>query len=110
MAYNTTSDRISGNILDNAQASLGKKGLDFVKGTSEATIQGGVYGAVQFVTESKVSALTIGGCNLFNDECNLGGSAVLTSSTVIPAGTILYGNITAITLADSNSFAILYKL
>jgi len=110
MAYNTTSDRISDNILDNAKASLGKKGLGFVKGTVAATIPAGVYGAVQFVTESTVQALTIGGCNLFDAGCNLGGETVLTNSTTIPAGTILYGEITALQLNDTSSFAILYKL
>lgn len=112
MAYNTTSDRIADRILTTAKTALGKNGLDYAIGTSSDTtlFTAGTYVAIQFVTQSTLAALTIGGCNLFDDECNaIGGTTTLNSTIAIPAGTVLYGDITALKLNDGNSFAILYK-
>lgn len=108
MAYNTTSDRIANRILDTANTALGKNGLDFYKGGTAATFSTGTYCAIQFITESTLEGLTISGCNIGNADCNVGGESGLGSSTTIAAGTILYGDITALELAAAD-VAFLYK-
>jgi len=75
------------NVNDHLTEMLGKKG-DCIAFTTAAQTSKDFY-AVHFVTESVVSAITI---------ANGTGEAAL--QTTIPAGTVIFANITAITLTS----------
>ena len=109
MAYNTTSDRIADRILDNAKASLGKNGVDFYKGTTEAVIVGGTYCAIQFLQQATIEKLVISGCDIADAHCNIAPSGGNIGNITVAAGTILYGDITKLKLSDANVIAFLYK-
>jgi len=75
------------NVNDHLTEMLGKKG-DCIVFTTAAQTSKDFY-AVHFVTESVVSAITV---------ANGTGEAAL--QTTIPAGTVIFANITAITMTS----------
>ena len=109
MALNTTSDRLLSKQITEARAtrtanesssttgklSLGDNGCVMISGNAAQSVSAGTYFAVQFLKACTPTALTI-------------GSSTTVTGTEIPAGTILYGDITAIT-GDSGAFYVLYK-
>jgi hypothetical protein len=90
----------NGNDANNATAkyldkSLGGNGSKLVTGTTAVTATSGTYWAVQFITACTPTTLTV-----------VGGTGAYT--VTYPAGFILYGNITAITVGAGESY-VLYK-
>ena len=79
------------NVADLLNEQLGKKGSALVLGTLAHTSKD--FYAVHFVTESVVSAITVSGL----DGASANPNAFITT---IPAGTVLFLNITAITLTS----------
>ena len=74
---------------------LGDNGCVMISGNAAQSVSAGTYFAVQFLKACTPTALTI-------------GSSTTVTGTEIPAGTIIYGDITAIT-GDSAAFYVLYK-
>lgn len=109
MALNTTRERLLDKQVKAAQASktanesvsatnklsLGDNGCVMISGSAAQSVSAGTYFAVQFLAACTPTVLTI-------------GSSTTVTGTEIPAGTILYGDITAIT-GDSAAFYVLYK-
>ena len=81
------------NTVDLLNEQLGKGGHKQFLITSAAAVTTQDFYAVHFVTESVVSSIAVS---------NLHGSSAATSilHTTIPAGTVLFLNITAITLTS----------
>lgn len=77
--------------------SLGNNGCVMVSGNAAQSVSAGTYFAVQFLKACTPTTLTMGG-----------GTSTTVTGQEIPAGTILYGDITAIT-GDSGAFYVLYK-
>ena len=77
--------------------SLGDNGCVMVSGNAAQSVSAGTYFAVQFLKACTPTTLTMGG-----------GTSTTVTGQEIPAGTILYGDITAIT-GDSGAFYVLYK-
>lgn len=79
------------NTTDLLNEQLGKKGTTYIINSS--AVSSVDFYAIQFVTESVISAITVS---------NLDGSSNNPSAlqTTIPAGTVLFMNITAITLTS----------
>ena len=75
--------------------SLGDNGCVMISGNAAQSVSAGTYFAVQFLKACTPTALTI-------------GSSTTVTGTEIPAGSIIYGDITAIT-GDSGAFYVLYK-
>lgn len=75
------------NTADLLNEQLGKKGACTVFTTAAQTSKD--WYAVHFVTESVVASITVANCT---------GEAAL--QTTIPAGTVLFANVTAITLTS----------
>ena len=95
MTIRTTSEQL---LQDSAVAlnkGLGMHGVVMVTGTGATTAASGTYFAVQFVTACTPTTLTIS------------NSTTVTSVTHI-AGTVIYGDITAITAGSGETY-ILYK-
>jgi len=91
-----TIDTKLGSIETNSDTSLGKNGCKMVSGADVETASSGTYAAVQFIAACTPTVFT------------------MTSSTTIVdveilAGTIIYGDITAIT-GDGDAFYILYNV
>ena len=109
MSFNTTRERLldrqnkiaqdSKTANESVQAtnklSLGDSGCVMINGNAAQSVSAGTYFAVQFLKACTPTALTI-------------GSSTTVTGQEIPAGTILYGDITAIT-GDSGAFYVLYK-
>ena len=118
MSFNTTRERLLDKQVKAAQASktaneasqvanesvsttnklsLGDNGCVMVSGNAAQSVSAGTYFAVQFLKACTPTTLTMGG-----------GTSTTVTGQEIPAGTILYGDITAIT-GDSGAFYVLYK-
>mgnify|MGYP005711643815 FL=1 len=102
MALNTTSDRLlskqvteAKSVSTTAKLSLGDSGCVMINGNAAQSVHAGTYFAVQFLKACTPTALTI-------------GNSTTVTGQEIPAGTILYGEITAIT-GDSGALYVLYK-
>ena len=70
---------------------LGKGKCDVIATTA---MTGKAYYAVHFVTESVITSIAIAGATAVT------GSAIANLNTTIPAGTVIYGRVTAINLAS----------
>ena len=70
---------------------LGKGKCDVIATTA---MTGKDYYAVHFVTESVISTIAIAGATTVT------GSAIANLNTTIPAGTVIFGRVTAINLAS----------
>ena len=116
MSFNTTRERLLDKQVKAAEASktaneasktanesvsatnklsLGDNGCVMINGNAAQSVSAGTYFAVQFLKACTPTALTI-------------GSSTTVTGQEIPAGTILYGDITAIT-GDSGALYVLYK-
>ena len=94
-AANEASQTANESVSATNKLSLGDNGCVMISGNAAQSVSAGTYFAVQFLKACTPTALTI-------------GSSTTVTSTEIPAGTILYGDITAIT-GDSGAFYVLYK-
>jgi|14BtaG_2_1085337.scaffolds.fasta_scaffold06496_2 hypothetical protein len=84
------------NINDHYSKSFGTVGNKIVTGTTAVTVDSGTYFAVQFITDCTPTVLTMqNGVGTF-------------SGIEYAQGTIIYGDITAITAGASETY-ILYK-
>tara|TARA_Y100000992_G_scaffold6306_1_gene4022 strand:+ start:11949 stop:12311 length:363 start_codon:yes stop_codon:yes gene_type:complete len=92
---NEASQTANESVSATNKLSLGDNGCVMISGNAAQSVSAGTYFAVQFLKACTPTALTI-------------GSSTTVTSTEIPAGTILYGDITAIT-GDSGAFYVLYK-
>ena len=118
MSFNTTRERLLDKQVKAAQASktaneasqvanesvsttnklsLGDNGCVMVSGNAAQSVSAGTYFAVQFLKACTPTTLTMGG----------GTSTTVTGQEIL-AGTIVYGDITAIS-GDSGAFYVLYK-
>ena len=70
---------------------LGKGKCDVIATTAMTSKD---YYAVHFVTESVITSIAIAGATAVT------GSAIANLNTTIPAGTVIYGRVTAINLAS----------
>ena len=84
------------NTVDLLHEQLGKKGSALVLGTTAHSSKD--FYAIHFVTESVVSAITVSGLDASSANPN-------DLITTIPAGTVLFLNITAITLTSGIAIA-----
>jgi len=75
---------------------IGKMGCKIVTGTTAVTAEAGTYYAIQFITDCTPTAFTI-----------TDGDGTFTGVTYT-AGTVVYGDVTAITAGASETY-ILYK-
>lgn len=106
MAYNTNQDRLANRTVTNLEQSLGKYGLTPLRGQTAVSGLNGV--AIQCVTTCNFVILKIGGVNF--TTATLTGTAVIVGGGVsIPAGTIIYGNVTDVQFNDETSIAIVYN-
>tara|TARA_R100000231_G_scaffold139553_2_gene121236 strand:+ start:1889 stop:2182 length:294 start_codon:yes stop_codon:yes gene_type:complete len=95
MAIRTISESF---LQDSAVAlnkGLGVHGVVMVTGTAAQSVDSGTYFAVQFVTDCTPTTLTI-------------SNSTTVTSVAHKAGTVIYGDITAITAGASETY-ILYK-
>ena len=95
MTIRTTSEQL---LQDSAVAlnkGLGMHGVVMVTGTAAQSVASGTYFAVQFVTACTPTTLTISNSTTVTSVAYLGG-------------TIIYGDITAITAGSGETY-ILYK-
>lgn len=82
-------------VQTNNKLALGDNGCVMINGSAAQSVSAGTYFAVQFLKACTPTTLTI-------------GSSTTVTGQEIPAGTILYGDITAIT-GDSGALYVLYK-
>mgnify|MGYP005699428233 FL=1 len=92
---NEASRTANESVSSTNKLSLGDNGCVMISGNAAQSVSAGTYFAVQFLKACTPTALTI-------------GSSTTVTGTEIPAGSIIYGDITAIT-GDSGAFYVLYK-
>tara|TARA_R100000700_G_C3175567_1_gene150429 strand:+ start:2911 stop:3204 length:294 start_codon:yes stop_codon:yes gene_type:complete len=95
MAIRTTSESLLHDSAIALNKSLGMHGVVMVTGTATTTATSGTYFAVQFVTDCTPTTLTI-------------SNSTTVTSVQHKAGTVIYGDITAITAGSGETY-ILYK-
>tara|TARA_R100000654_G_scaffold25521_1_gene49023 strand:- start:108 stop:401 length:294 start_codon:yes stop_codon:yes gene_type:complete len=95
MAIRTTSESLLHDSAVALNKGLGVHGVVMVTGTADTTAASGTYFAVQFVTDCTPTTLTI-------------SNSTTVTSVAHKAGTVIYGDITAITAGASETY-ILYK-
>ena len=95
MAIRTTSESLLHDSAVALNKGLGVHGVVMITGNAAQSVASGTYFAVQFVTACTPTALTI-------------SNSTTVTGVAHPAGTIIYGDITAITAGGGETY-ILYK-
>mgnify|MGYP003147756518 CR=1 FL=1 len=95
MAYRTNEELLLSGVQNTINKGFAPNGCVMITGTAVTTANAGTYFAVQFVTACTPTTLTIT------------NSTTVVSVTHV-AGTIIYGDIVAITAASADTY-ILYK-